>query len=132
MQRMIVCWSAVTAPTAFFAQMSKALLEHSAKKGLQMAVDHLKDLKRLREILRKQRRKLVATMVGARRNQRNLRHWWNSRRPAMQCNGHLRTKLPQPRKAKDNEPRARPRRRNRNDSRRINTGAPMRHMNNVA
>ena len=32
-----------------------------------MAVDHLKDLKRLREILRKQRRKLVATMVGAKR-----------------------------------------------------------------
>ena len=32
-----------------------------------MTVDHLKDLKRLREILRKQRRKLVATMVGAKR-----------------------------------------------------------------
>jgi len=30
-----------------------------------MAVDHLKNLRRLREILRKQRRKLVATMVGA-------------------------------------------------------------------
>jgi len=32
-----------------------------------MAVDHLKNLRRLREILRKQRRKLVATMVGAKR-----------------------------------------------------------------
>jgi hypothetical protein len=50
----------------------------------------------------------------------------------MQCNGHLRTKLPRRRKAKDNEPQARPRHRNRNDSRRINTGAPMGHMNNVA
>src|SRR6516165_4512600 len=30
-----------------------------------MAVDHLKNLRRLREILRKQRRKLVATMIGA-------------------------------------------------------------------
>jgi len=47
--------------------MSKALLERSAKKGLQMAVNHLKDLKRLREILRKQRRKLIATMVGAKK-----------------------------------------------------------------
>ncbi len=46
---------------------SKALLEHSAAKGLQMAVDHLKNLRRLREILRKQRRELVATMVGARK-----------------------------------------------------------------
>jgi hypothetical protein len=54
-------------PTAFFAQKSKALLEHSAKKGLQMAVDHVEDLKRLREILRKKRRKLVATMVGAKK-----------------------------------------------------------------
>ena len=32
-----------------------------------MAVDHLKDLKRLRDILRKQRRKLVATMLGAKK-----------------------------------------------------------------
>ena len=32
-----------------------------------MTVEHLKDLKRLREILRKQRRKLVATMVGAKK-----------------------------------------------------------------
>jgi hypothetical protein len=32
-----------------------------------LAVDHLKDLKRLREILRKQRRKLVATMVRAKK-----------------------------------------------------------------
>ena len=32
-----------------------------------MTVEHLKDLKRLREILRKQRRKLVTTMVGAKK-----------------------------------------------------------------
>jgi hypothetical protein len=32
-----------------------------------MAVDHLKDLERLRAILRKQRRKLVATMVSAKK-----------------------------------------------------------------
>ncbi|HKD25061.1 MAG TPA: hypothetical protein VKC66_03985 [Xanthobacteraceae bacterium] len=32
-----------------------------------MAVDHLKNLRRLREILRKQRRDLVATMVGAKK-----------------------------------------------------------------
>jgi hypothetical protein len=32
-----------------------------------MAVDHLKNLRRLREILRKQRRELVATMAGARK-----------------------------------------------------------------
>ena len=32
-----------------------------------MTVEHLKDLKTLREILRKQRRKLVATMVDAKK-----------------------------------------------------------------
>jgi hypothetical protein len=67
MQRMIVCSPVAIRPNTFFTRMSKALLEHSAKKGLQMAVDHLKDLKRLREILRKQRRKLVATMLGAKK-----------------------------------------------------------------
>jgi hypothetical protein len=51
----------------FLAQVSKALLEHYAATELQMAVDHLKDLRRLREILRKQRRRLVATMVGAKK-----------------------------------------------------------------
>jgi hypothetical protein len=52
--------------------MSKALLEHSAKKGLHMAVDYLGDLKRLRAILRKQRRRLVATMVGAKKEPTKL------------------------------------------------------------
>jgi hypothetical protein len=32
-----------------------------------MAVDHLKNLRKLREILRRQRRELVATMVGAKK-----------------------------------------------------------------
>ena len=32
-----------------------------------MAVDHLKNLRRLREILRKQRRELVTTIVGAKK-----------------------------------------------------------------
>jgi hypothetical protein len=32
-----------------------------------MAVDHLKNLRRLREVLRKQRRELVATMAGAKK-----------------------------------------------------------------
>ena len=32
-----------------------------------MSADHIKNLKRLREILREQRRKLVATMVGAKK-----------------------------------------------------------------
>jgi len=32
-----------------------------------MAVDHHENLRRLREILRKQRRELVATMVGAKK-----------------------------------------------------------------
>jgi hypothetical protein len=32
-----------------------------------MAVDHIKNLRSLRGILRKQRRKLVATMVGAKK-----------------------------------------------------------------
>jgi hypothetical protein len=32
-----------------------------------MAVDHIKNLRALREILRKQRRKLIATMVGAKK-----------------------------------------------------------------
>ena len=36
-------------------------------KGLQMAVDHHENLTRLREILRKKRRELVATMVGAKK-----------------------------------------------------------------
>jgi hypothetical protein len=44
----------------------------------------------------------------------------------MQCNGHLRTKLPQRRKAKDNQHRQRNMIRSR-----INTAAPMGHMNNV-
>jgi hypothetical protein len=47
--------------------VSIALLEHSAAKGFQMAVDHLKNLRRLRELLRKQRRELVAAMVGAKK-----------------------------------------------------------------
>ena len=55
------------ASAVFFAQVTKALLEHSTAKGLQMAVDHHKNLRRLREILRKQRRELVATMVGAKK-----------------------------------------------------------------
>jgi len=37
-----------------------------------MAVDHLKNLRRLREILRKQRRELVATMVGSRKGATKL------------------------------------------------------------
>ena len=32
-----------------------------------MTVDHIENLRRLREILRKQRRKLVATMIGAKK-----------------------------------------------------------------
>jgi hypothetical protein len=32
-----------------------------------MAVDHVKNLRRLREILRKQRRELVSTMTGAKK-----------------------------------------------------------------
>ena len=32
-----------------------------------MTADHIKNLRRLREILRKQRRELVATMVGAKK-----------------------------------------------------------------
>ena len=41
--------------------------EDRPQRGLQMAVDHLKNLRRLREILRKQRREAVATMVGAKK-----------------------------------------------------------------
>jgi hypothetical protein len=37
-----------------------------------MTVDHLKNLKTLREILRKQRRKLVATMVGSKKEPTNF------------------------------------------------------------
>jgi hypothetical protein len=54
-------------PDPFCGMGSAFLLEHSAATGLEMAVDHLKNLRRLREILRKQRRELVATMVGARK-----------------------------------------------------------------
>ena len=32
-----------------------------------MTADHIKNLRRLREILRKQRRELVATMIGAKK-----------------------------------------------------------------
>ena len=32
-----------------------------------MTADHIKNLRRLREILRKRRRKLVATMIGAKK-----------------------------------------------------------------
>ena len=59
---------AIRPPARFFRSNEQSSVRTlREKKGLQMAVDHLKDLKRLREILRKQRRKLVATMVGAKR-----------------------------------------------------------------
>jgi hypothetical protein len=37
------------------------------RQGVFMAVDHIENLRALREILRKRRRKLIATMVGAKK-----------------------------------------------------------------
>jgi hypothetical protein len=70
-----------------------------------MAVDHLKDLKRLREILRKRRRKLVATMVGAKKEPTKFTLLVELQEACDTVHGHLRTRPPRRRKAKDNEPR---------------------------
>ena len=59
--------TAPKAPAAFFAQVLQSSDRRLCRKGLYMAADHIKNLKRLREILRKQRRELVATMVGAKK-----------------------------------------------------------------
>ena len=51
----------------FFAQVPQSSDRRLCRKGLYRTDDHIKNLKRLREILRKQRRELVATMVGAKK-----------------------------------------------------------------
>jgi hypothetical protein len=51
----------------FVAWASNALLEHGVVKERHMAVDDVANLRRLREILRGRRRKLVAAMVGGKK-----------------------------------------------------------------
>jgi hypothetical protein len=46
--------------------------EHFAEKASQMAVDDVANLRRLREILRDRRRKLVTKMVGGKKEPKNL------------------------------------------------------------
>ena len=51
----------------FFRSNEQSSVRTLREKGVVDEVEHLNDLKRLREILRKHRRKLVATMVGAKK-----------------------------------------------------------------
>ena len=51
----------------FLLKSCKSSDRRLCRKRLYMTVDHIKNLRRLRKILRKQRRELVATMVGAKK-----------------------------------------------------------------
>jgi hypothetical protein len=51
----------------FVAWVCNALLEHRVAKGSHMAADDVANLRRLREILRNRRRKLVAAMVAGKK-----------------------------------------------------------------
>jgi hypothetical protein len=53
-------------------RIRNALFEHFAEKASQMAVADVANLRRLREILRDRRRKLVAKMVGGKKEPTNF------------------------------------------------------------
>ena len=72
---------------------------------MEMAVDHLKNLRRLREILRNQRRELVATMAGARKEPTKFAPLVELQEACDAVEWALEMKLPRRRKAKENEPR---------------------------
>jgi hypothetical protein len=58
--------------TVFVIGSATHCLSISLKKGSQMAVDDVANLRRLREILRDRRRKLVAKMVGSKKEPKSF------------------------------------------------------------